>query len=93
MTGFTIRAPKGTRILVAGLLIGTGLFVGAMNLDAETWSSIETALYWILGGALLVGFVALMFKYPKLARAIQTVMLIFIAIETLTELLHRPDDR
>jgi hypothetical protein len=56
-----------------------------MNLDTKTSSSIETALYWILGGALLAGFVALMVKYPKLARAVQTVVLIFITIETLTE--------
>jgi len=42
-----------------------------VQLDAATWSTIKTAACWI--GLILIGFVALMVKYPRLATAVQTV--------------------
>ena len=91
MIGFRITAASAT-IAATVLLAATGLIVAATGLDAQTWNGIETAFCWILGGALLVGFVALMIRYPRLARAIQTVLLVFIALETLGRSI-RPRDR
>ena len=92
MIGFRITAASRTIASVTTLLAATGLIVAATGLDAQTWNGIETAFCWIIGGSLLVGFVALMIKYPRLARAIQTVLLVFIALETLGRSI-RPRDR
>ena len=92
MIGFRITAASRTIASVTTLLAATGLIVAATGLDAQAWNGIETTLCWVLGGALLVGFVALMVRYPRLARAIQTVLLVFIALETLGRSI-RPRDR
>ena len=58
---------------IAVAVVGSCMALEFVRLDAATWSAIGTAACWIGIGLVVIGFVALMVKYPRLATAIQTV--------------------
>lgn len=70
-----------------------GVALAVAGLDPKLWRDAQTVLPWLAGGLLLGGFVALLVKYPRLANALQTVLLVFIALVTLIDLLTPPRDR
>ena len=67
-------------------VVGICMALEFVQLDAATWSTIDTVACWLGGGLVVIGFVALMVRYPRLATAIQTVMLVLIAMATIADL-------
>ena len=71
---------------IAVTVVGICMALEFVRLDAATWSTIETVACWLGIGLVVIGYVALIVKYPRLATAIQTVMLVLIAVATIADL-------
>jgi hypothetical protein len=55
--------------------------------SAAFWVNVETVFYWTIGIAALLGFIALLVKYPKLGRALLTVFALVTMVVTVLELI------
>jgi hypothetical protein len=76
-------SPFATFCAVA-LIIGILLF-GLSHVGPEFWETVKTVLAWMVGIAALVGFVALLNKYPNLVLPILTVCAVVITLGYLVQ--------
>jgi hypothetical protein len=63
-------------VALAGVIV-----LGLAHVGPHFWDAVGTGLQWFVGIALLIGFIALMVRFPNLARAIMAFSLLLIALK------------
>lgn len=62
------------------ICLAVGVIVGLAHTGPQFWHTVGTALEWVFGIALVIGFIAVMAKYPNLARAVVAFSFLLVAI-------------